>query len=120
MTDKKKSRLASAVKWLIVIGLFVAAALTCPNKAKHVKVISERVGAAVTPSGSGILGGLLNVTGRGVSKFYLENTLIVDDFFFFSVGRIKDSNGSSDIVSFGIFGHIITSSSEQIREGLLE
>ena len=54
-----------------------------------------------------------------IIKTVLNNYLIVDDYFLFSIGRFS-YQGEETTVSFGAFGHVFTSSREKMKEKLKE
>lgn len=105
--------------WEIVAAIIVIAALTCPDKSKHLEVLSDRAGYAISKSASneGGLVALLGLAGNSLAKVYLQSALIVDNYFLFSVGRLDDSEGRR-VVSIGAFGHIFTSSGDDMYNRL--
>ena len=107
------------VKWVIstilTIGLIVVAAMTCPGKAKHKRVVSNTIKKEIQrmydnqKDDSSIV---MNLIIEGTSKLEkwlsgaeVEKRLIVDDFWLFSVGSMTDSDGIH-IVSLGMFDHV--------------
>ena len=108
---------------LVLIGLIAGAAATCPDKEKHVAVLSDKMGYALmgesgsNASGLEALGGLL---GKGIANLALNSLLVVEDYFVVSVGKLDDLDGNSQVVSIGIFGHVLTASREQMRKRVRE
>ena len=107
---------------MVAAAVIFLALVTCPDKGKHAKVLSEQLNSAVTESFAGEGSGLEAVgmlLSGPIIKTVLNNYLIVDDYFLFSIGRFS-FQGEEATVSFGAFGHVFTSSREKMKETLKE
>ena len=107
---------------VVVAAVLFLALVTCPDKSKHTKVLSEQLNSAVTESFAGEGSGLEAVgmlLSGPIIKTVLNNYLVVDDYFLFSIGRFS-FQGEESTVSFGAFGHVFTSSREKMKEKLKE
>ena len=107
---------------VVVAAVLFLALVTCPDKSKHTKVLSEQLNSAVTESFAGEGSGLEAVgmlLSGPIIKTVLNNYLVVDDYFLFSIGRFS-FQGEESTVSFGAFGHVFTSSREKMKETLKE
>lgn len=119
LDNRKAPRSRTFLVWGIIAALLIVAAVTCPDKSKHLEVLSDRAGYAISKSASdeGGLVALLGLAGNNLAKLFLQNSLVVDNYFLFSLGRIEKSDGS-DVVSVGVFGHVFTSSGEEMYKRL--
>ncbi|MBQ9713654.1 MAG: hypothetical protein IJV54_15350 [Bacteroidales bacterium] len=98
---------------LLVVGLFVTAALTKPDLAKHRKVLTESVRKElrqqVVPSAEGnplleiLLSGASSV-GAGVASLAAWLTMYTKDYVFFNLGYVSESDGP---LTLGILGQVI-------------
>lgn len=107
----------------VLIGVLVIAVLalgmlfTCPDREKHVAAIQNLatsvVNKASNESGEGDSLGdnLFTYFMSGISRFMIEQKLYVEDYYFYSIGKI-DFDGKSEMVSIGVFGRVFTIDSE--------
>jgi hypothetical protein len=108
-------------KWVFLgalVAILVIAAFTCPDKAKHVEVLSDRMGYAISKSANeegGLVAFLGMAAGNSIAKMFIQNTLIVNEYVLVSIGKIEDEEGSR-VVSVGLFGHVFTASGEEMYE----
>ena len=107
---------------LVAAAVIFLALVTCPDKGKHSKVLSEQLNSVVAESistQSAEVEALGMLFSGPIIKTVLNNYLIVDDYFLFSIGRFS-YQGEETTVSFGAFGHVFTSSREKMKEKLKE
>ncbi len=103
---------------LVVIGIIVAAVLTCPKKDQHVATLSDRLSSVMNSQLTEesdefeTLGVLL---GSALATPIIRNFISVDDYIVCSVGKYT-YQGEEQIVSLGVFGHVFTVSKERIEE----
>ena len=118
---------------VLVLALLVAMFVTCPNEENHrlavMQLCSEVVQTKVEESeinkwlnATGIDLGeskqlLLEATGNMSSGVFVNNLLRVDDYYLFSVGRMKVQHNEY-IVSVGVLNHVFTPSKEMVSEAI--
>ena len=106
------------ITFLVVIGVIVAAILTCPKKEQHVATISDRISSVLNSQLTEesdefeTLGVLLGST---LATPIIRNFISVDDYLVCSVGKYT-YQGEEQMVSLGVFGHVFTISKERIEE----
>ena len=119
-----KYRKRSRAKWgwliafFVVIGLIVAATLTCPKKDQHVAAISDRFTSAMNSQltkDSDEYETLGVFLGNALATPIIRNFISVDDYVVCSVGKFS-YQGEERTVSVGAFGHVFTVSKEKIKE----
>ena len=120
----RKYRKRSHAKWgclivfFLVIGILIAAILTCPKKDQHVATISDRISSVLNSQLTEesdefeTLGVLL---GSALATPIIRNFISVDDYVVCSVGKYT-YQGEEQIVSLGVFGHVFTVSKKRIEE----
>ena len=120
----RKYRKRSHAKWVClvaflgVIGLIVAAILTCPKKDQHVTAISDRFTSVMNSQltkDSDEYETLGVFLGNALAAPIIRNFISVDDYVVCSVGKIS-YQGEERTVSVGAFGHVFTVSKEIIKE----
>lgn len=93
---------------LILLGLIVAMALSCPKKEQHAETLTQKISSVLLDgeedSNLATLGRML---GNPVSRLIVNTYVTVDDYFLFSIGKF-DYEGKKSIVSVGAFGHVFT------------
>lgn len=121
LDNRKAPRSRSLIIWTLIAAFFIIAAFTCPDKAKHLEVLSDRAGYAISKRANdeGGFVALLGLAGNNIAKLFLQNSLVVDNYFFFSIGKIEGSDGTN-VVSVGAFGHVFTSSGEEMYKRMQE
>lgn len=92
---------STIVKGVIILALVVAA-MTRPNREEHLEAIQEELVDAAQ-SQFGAFGGLAAAFASVGLPFVLD----IDNYLFFNVGKMKDDNGDTTILSVGIFGKVI-------------
>ena len=104
------------ISLLVLIGILIAAVLTCPKKEQHVEVLTERVSFLFSDSaGAENNANILRaVVSSALAKPIISTYLVVEDHVLFSVGRFE-YQGEDNVVSFGAFGHIFTASREELK-----
>ena len=110
------------VKWIvstvITLVLIAVAAMTCPSESAHKRRVTDTIKKEIKREYSSykedgnfflniLLSGVSSVERLTVSS-YINNNLIVDDFWLFSIGSIPDSEGSH-LTSLGVFDHVFVS-----------
>ena len=120
----RKSGTHSSIHWgriitlIAIVGLLVAAILTCPKKEQHVAAISDKVSSALRDElsedadGFEALGVLL---GGALATPMIRSSISVDDYVLCSVGKYS-YQGEEQIISIGAFGHVFTVSKEKISQ----
>ena len=110
---------------IIVVAMFFALLITCPDKEEHQTKLKECFSSLATKKLMGdddsssdeltaFIGGIL------VSKITdtaIENTLTVDNYVIFSIGKME-LGGKSSTVSFGILNQVFTPSEKQILDAI--
>lgn len=118
---------------VLLLALLVVMFVTCPKEEDHrlavMQLCSEVVQTKVEESdvskwlkATGIdLGDskqlLLEATGNVSSGVLVNNLLHVDDYYLFSVGRMKVQHNEY-IVSVGVMNHVFTPSKETVSEAI--
>ena len=106
---------------LLLLGIVVAAALTCPDKHAHRiavnGVIKEVVQEKVSEYAGEGVGNFVTRIVTPATDWIIDQGLTVKNCFLFSVGKFKTSDGART-VSVGVFGHIFTFSKEDVKDAL--
>ncbi len=92
---------------IVLLGLVVAMALSCPKKEQHIECLTERVSSVLLDGEDSDIVTLGRMLGNPVSRIFVNTYLAVDDCFLFSFGKF-DYEGKKSIVSVGAFGHVFT------------
>ena len=121
---KPKANWGLIITLVAIVGLVVAAVATCPKKAEHVAILTDRINVIVTEEleqsgGGGDLAPLGLMFGNAIMVPLVEKSLNVNDNFLFSVGKIS-IGGQEKTVTVGAFGHIFSASKEQMKQALKE
>ena len=76
---------------VIFIGLIVFLYTTCPEKSEHTEALSEGVTELVSKNVPGVDAELINSMPelQGMIKLFGENMVDVDNYFIFSLGKMK-------------------------------
>ena len=116
---KKAKRGRHGLIWGIgVLGLLIVMAVTCPDKEKHVKAVSDTLSVLLNDQVNGddddweMLGAML---GNKIVGAVLQNNMYVDNYVIFNIGKFS-FNGEDNVVSIGMFNHVFTTSREKVRE----
>ena len=105
---------------LVNLGLGYYAKVSCPDEQAHKDAIMAVVNESINDElnikeGEGnFLSNLASSIGSGVAGVILDNRLTVKDNFLFSVGEIKNADGESKAVSYGVFGHVFTVDKDEV------
>ena len=102
----------SIISSVISLGLFILAVVTCPGETAHKNKVSETLKkeikryADLSKTEGEVVGNLL-ISGMAAIESatvpnYVKNHLIVDKFWFFSIGTINDSDGAH-LLSVGVY-----------------
>lgn len=103
--------------WIILLGIIVAAIVTCPDKQKHVSVLAERITQALQdePKQPGTyLNNAFYAAEKQMVAIGLDSYLTVNEYFLFSIGKWS-RNDETKMVTVGAFNHIFTLSVDQLR-----
>lgn len=115
---------------ILIVGAAVGAAFTCPDKAAHKKAllrtanvyVNDKVDDAVGTKGiGGAIGkglkAVKQVVGAPAASLIINQYLEVEDYYLFSLGKIN-KGGESKVVSLGIFGQVITPTTDMIDKAM--
>lgn len=131
MGRKKKSHGKSLFTLVLLLVVVVAAIVTCPTRDEHKAALEEKLETYAqekvdqVKEKNGLLGTAVQIAKdilkqNQVDKLLslgIEQFLIVDDYYVFSVGRLAQGDHEAK-VSFGVFGKVFTPSSEAIDKAL--
>lgn len=103
---------------VIFIGLIVFLYKTCPEKSEHTEALSEGVTELVSKNVPGVDAELINSMPelQGMIKLFGENMVDVDNYFIFSLGKMKLEE-EEQVVSFGIGGYVFTFNDKIVQQG---
>lgn len=100
----------------LIAGLLVA---TCPDAQKHRDVVNNRIEQGVSDylksenlSGEGLAGIFSSAISSLAGKLSLASNLKVRDYALFSLGTVDTTDKENQIVSLGLFNHVICFISE--------
>ena len=109
---------------IVILILAGFATLSCPDKKAHttaiMEVVNEAVNEEMPPSESDLDNGLnvfFTSVGLKVAEYVLNQKMKVDNYFVCSIGIISTED-ESRIVSVGVFNHIFTFSSDDLKKEL--
>mgnify|MGYP002625471280 FL=1 len=97
---------------------------TCPKASAHKEVLTMALQEAVdegmdSATGNDLFGSVLKAMGQltvgTTAKYVVDSMVRVDDYYFFSVGRLKYGN-SERIVSIGLFNHVFAPDKDDLLE----
>lgn len=107
---------------LVIVALFGAAVISCPDKAAHEEALQNLVKSTVTASlateddAEGLIP-LMSYIAGGLSSLAFQGILYVDNYFVCSVGSIN-YDGNKEVVTFGVFNHVFTVPNKELRQRL--
>jgi len=118
--EKPQTKWGLIIAIAVVALLLVAAIATCPKKEQHVAFLADRVSTIVSEEleqqgGGGDLAPLGLLIGNAIIAPAVNNSLTVNDYFLFSVGKLSQE-GKDTTVSIGAFGRIFTASKERMKQ----
>ena len=112
---------------IAIAAVFFAMLITCPSEEKHQEAVGREISAALTDgigrpdTGSTVIDALGGMFGSAITaqivNVMIGQTLTVDDYFIFSVGRLH-YDGKDKTVSLGVLGHVFTFDSDDIRDAV--
>lgn len=115
---KKKGR-ALGISILILIILIAIAAVTCPDRDKHVTLITDRMSSTLSnepKDGNGdYWDNMFYKAEKEMIRPGVDKYLVVKDYFLVSVGKWSTDTGEYPL-SLGIFGHVYSFSEEWYRQ----
>lgn len=87
-------------------------AVTCPEREKHMEAIQNLTKSVINKASedageNDFMNNLAAYLVSGISKFFIEQKLYVEDHYIYSIGKIE-LQGKPEIVSIGIFGRVFT------------
>ena len=110
---------------VVVIVLFVIGLVaTCPSTEKHEEAIektcTEVVDKVVEKENNILVSGLTSMFGGRIAGVLVKSMLTVDNYFFFSVGKIKiPTEAEPRVATIGVLGHVfVLASADEISEKL--
>ena len=105
---------------LIIVILSATCVVTCPDKEAHTDalmevltdVVEEEMGEEMTENALNLT---LSSMAIGLGKMIVKNTMEVDNYFLFSVGKAGENT-----VSVGVMNHVFTISKEELMKKMEE
>ena len=99
---------------LILIIISATCIVTCPEKEAHTEalmevltdIVEEEMGDEMTENA---LSMVVSSAALGIGKMVVKNTMDVDNYFLFNVGKAGDN-----VVSIGVMNHVFTISKEEL------
>ena len=108
---------------ILLIGVFVIAAVTCPKQDDHSKklaqVVNQSVSNTVKEHVGGGLAALSSIVTGGIVKGIVNEIIDVDNYVLFSLGKVNLPT-ETKIVSVGLFNQVITIDSESLSKAIEE
>ena len=103
---------------LILVIISATCVATCPKKEDHTEalmevlteVAEEKMGDEMYKNE---ISTAVSTFALGIGKFFLKNSIKVENYFLFSVGKVKDN-----VLSVGVMNHVFTISKEEILENM--
>jgi len=119
LEEQKTRRTRRFSTWFIIFAvLIVGMIVSCPDKRAHTDALKDMASILlndkVSTSKSNDWQYLGAMLGNNVIGAVIDNSLYVDNYFLFSIGRIT-FDGVENKVSFGIFNHVFTKSREDLK-----
>ena len=114
----------SLIALLVVLLIGAVAVVTCPDKQAHqdaiMSVINEKINDALQTDDTDLqgLGALFGTIGSSIATRVIDNRLTVRNHFLWSTGEIQDLEGTRQLISLGLFGHVFTFSKEDLDRAL--
>ena len=127
-TKNLKRRMKKIIALIVFVALIAGACFTCPDKKAHRKALTEAAGQygedklGEATDGDKTLGSIakaLRKAGDPVVGLAIGKMLQVDNYYLFSIGKIKRGE-DTQMVSFGIYGHVFTPTTSMIDNALQE
>ncbi len=99
---------------LIIVILSATCVVTCPEKEAHTEalmevltdVVEEKMGDEMNENA---LSMVVSSAALGIGKMVVKNTMDVDNYFLFSVGKVGENT-----ISVGVMNHVFTISKEEL------
>lgn len=113
-----------AISVVALIVLMLTMVATCPKASAHKEVLTMALQEAVdegmdSATENDLFGSVLKAMGQltvgTTAKYVVDSMVRVDDYYFFSVGRLKYGN-SERIVSIGLFNHVFAPDKDDLLE----
>ena len=116
---KPSKKLGLIITVVAIAGLLLAMALSCPKKTQHTEALTDMVTSLINESveDDEFLTALSALFSGSISKLVINNSVEVDDYFLFSVGKFE-YEGKSNVVSVGVLGHVFIVSKGKIKKEL--
>ena len=115
-SERKRKR--AVISILVLITIIISMTATCQSKDKHVSAFSNKLSSILNDSadadetGLAVIGVLF---GNHLIDVFVSHYLVIDDCLIFNVGKLH-YGGKAQVVSIGVFGHVFTVSSKQIKD----
>ena len=129
---RKKSGFSQWIAFFLFLALFVALVVTCPDREKHIEVVSESaqdyVEAQVDKIGNITGNPLIDIVMKGigtwasgavtdeVADYYLEKNFKLDNYVVLNIGKLKLPDGKIKTVSYGFLGKVFTFDGEKAAQ----
>lgn len=105
---------------LIIVILSATCVVTCPDKEAHTDalmevltdVVEEEMGDEMNEN---VLSMTISSMALGLGKMVVKNTMDVDNYFLFSVGKVGENT-----ISVGVMNHVFTISKEELLKKIEE
>ena len=105
---------------LIIVIISATCVVTCPEKEAHTEalmevfseVVEEKMGDEMYENE---VATLFSTLGLGIGKLFVKNSIKVDNYFLFSIGKAGDN-----VFSVGVMNHVFTISKEELLKKLEE
>jgi hypothetical protein len=105
---------------LIIVILSATCVVTCPDKEAHTDalmevltdVVEEEMGDEMNEN---VLSMTISSMALGLGKMVVKNTMDVDNYFLFSVGKVGENT-----ISVGVMNHVFTISKEELMKKIEE
>lgn len=115
---------AIIITLLVILGIGVAAIVTCPDKQAHkdaiMDVVNQKINEELHTDDQEYQGlsALFGSLGSGIASRIVDNRLVVKNHFLWSTGEFQDLDGNYNQVSVGVFGHIFTFNKEDLDKAI--
>ena len=105
---------------LIIVIICATCVVTCPDKEAHTDalmevltdVVEEEMGDEMNEN---VLSMTISSMALGLGKMVVKNTMDVDNYFLFSVGKVGENT-----ISVGVMNHVFTISKEELLKKIEE
>lgn len=119
METRTRGHLGRILSLVLIVVLLLSMILTCPKPGQHIEAINSRIASVLNEHADpdDDWATLEVLLGNAIARPIVKNTVKVDDYFLFSVGRISYQNENKP-VSLGLLGHVFTISERQLKKSI--